>query len=204
MAMTAVTKVVETVLRSYDARKDLKKQGELKNKPTQLTRWARIGTPRTEPVTLSLRIRRLVLRFLDRLQPLALLASRVVLGTIMIGHGYGKVFRGGLHPFVQHIGSMGLPSWLGYCSAFTEFFGGILLIVGLFTRCVSVAVMIDMAVAIWKVHWKNGMFAKGGYEFPLTLLTVAFTLVLFGAGPVAIDAIRGGIGRSSSTRSKKA
>jgi putative oxidoreductase len=132
------------------------------------------------------------LRVLDRLQPLALLALRLILGTIMIDHGYGKVFHGGLGPFVQHIGSMGLPSWLGYCSAFTEFFGGILLVAGLLTRFVSIAVVIDMAVAIWKIHWKNGMFAKGGYEFPLTLATIAFALILFGAGPIAIDAIRGG------------
>lgn len=134
------------------------------------------------------------MRFLDRLQPLALLALRLVVGTIMIYHGYGKVFHGGLAPFVQHIGTMGMPSWLGYLSAFTEFFGGILLVAGLFTRCVALAVMTDMAVAIWKVHWKNGMFGKGGYEFPLTVATVAFTLILFGAGPIALDAIRRGGG----------
>lgn len=132
------------------------------------------------------------LRVLDHLQPLALLALRLILGVIMIDHGYGKVFHGGLWPFVQHVGSMGLPSWLGYCSAFTEFFGGILLVAGFLTRFVSIAVVIDMAVAIWKIHWKNGMFGKGGYEFPLTLATVAFALILFGAGPIAIDAIRGG------------
>jgi putative oxidoreductase len=144
------------------------------------------------------------LRFLDRLQPLALLALRLILGAIMIEHGYGKVFHGGLGPFVQHVGSMGLPSWLGYCSAFTEFFGGILLIAGFLTRCVSLAMMIDMAVAIWKVHWKNGMFGKGGFELPLTLATVAFALILFGAGPIAIDAIRGGRGGGGAARPKKA
>ena len=47
-----------------------------------------------------------------------------------------------------------------------------------------------MAVAIWKIHWKNGMFAKGGYEFPLTLATIALALIFLGAGPIAIDAIR--------------
>jgi putative oxidoreductase len=145
------------------------------------------------------------LRFLDRLQPLALLALRLVLGAVMIDHGYGKVFHGNLGPFVQHIGSMGLPSWLGYLSAFTEFFGGILLIAGFLTRCVSLAVMIDMTVAIWKVHWKNGMFGKGGYELVLTLATIAFALILFGAGPIAIDAIRRGGGRSGgSAKPKKA
>src|SRR5277367_6154475 len=62
------------------------------------------------------------LRSLDRLQPLALLVLRVVLGVIMIGHGYGKVF-GGLSHHAQFVGSLGLPGWLAYCSAAAEFFG---------------------------------------------------------------------------------
>jgi putative oxidoreductase len=129
-------------------------------------------------------------RSLDRLQPLALLALRVVLGTVMIGHGYGKVFHGGLARHVHFVATLGLPSWLAYFSAFTEFFGGILIIVGVLTRFVSLLVIIDMAVAIWKVHWKNGMFGKGGYEFPLALATIAFALIFFGAGPIALDTIR--------------
>ena len=74
-----------------------------------------------------------MLRLLDRLQPLALLVLRIVLGVIMIGHGYPKVF-GGLSEHVHHVSNLGLPGWLAYCSAAAEFFGGILLLVGLFTR----------------------------------------------------------------------
>jgi putative oxidoreductase len=140
------------------------------------------------------------LRFLDRLQPLALLALRLILGAVMIGHGYGKVFHGGLARHVHFVATLGLPSWLAYFSAFTEFFGGILIIGGLLTRFVSLLVLIDMLVAIWKVHWKNGMFGKGGYEFPLTLATIAFALIFFGAGPIALDAIRG---HSTAFRPKK-
>jgi len=132
------------------------------------------------------------LRFLDRMQPLGLLALRLVVGTIMIGHGYGKVFHGGLAQHVARVSSLGLPGWLAYPSAFTEFFGGILLVIGLFTRFVSLAFMIDMLVAMWKIHWKNGMFGKGGYELVLTLATIAFALIFFGAGPIAVDALRGG------------
>jgi putative oxidoreductase len=140
------------------------------------------------------------LRYLDRLQPLGLLALRLVLGVVMIAHGYGKVFHGGLGHHVERVASLGLPGWLAYPSAFAEFFGGILVIAGLFTRCASLAILIDMAVAIWKVHWKNGMFAKGGYEFPLTLLTIAFALILSGAGPIALDHIRGGAGGRGKTK----
>jgi putative oxidoreductase len=130
------------------------------------------------------------LRFLDRLQPLALLALRLVLGAVMIGHGYGKVFHGGLTQHVHRVSSLGLPGWLAYPSAFTEFFGGIFIIIGVLTRFVSLLMLIDMAVAIWKVHWKNGMFGKGGYEFPLALAAIAFAVIFFGAGPIALDSLR--------------
>lgn len=134
------------------------------------------------------------MRVLDRLQPIALVALRLVLGVIMVGHGYGKVFHGGLAQHVARVSSLGLPGWWAYPSAFAEFFGGILVILGLFTRCASLAIMIDMGVAIWKIHWKNGLLVKGGMEFPLTLATIAFALILFGAGPIALDAIRRGGG----------
>ena len=131
------------------------------------------------------------MRLLDRLQPLALLVLRVVLGAVMIAHGYPKVF-GGLQRHVHMVSNLGLPGWLAYVSALAEFGGGILLVIGLFTRCAAFAVLIDLAVAIWKVHWKNGFTAQGGYEFPLALAAIAFALIFFGAGPISLDAIRGG------------
>jgi putative oxidoreductase len=143
------------------------------------------------------------LRYLDRLQPLALLVLRVVLGAVMIGHGYGKVF-GGLPHFAQFISSLGLPGWLAYVSAVTEFFGGILVIAGLFTRCVSIAILIDLLVVIWKVHWKRGFMGNGGYEFPLAVAAIAFALIFFGAGPMAFDSIRKGGGRIKSKPGKAA
>lgn len=133
------------------------------------------------------------MRYLDRLQPLALLVLRLTLGAIMIGHGWHKV-NGHLHDFAGNVASMGMPAWLGYVSAFTEFFGGILVILGLLTRCVAIAILIDMSIAILKVHWKHGFMGAGGYEFPLALGSIAFALIFFGAGAISLDAIRGGGG----------
>jgi putative oxidoreductase len=140
------------------------------------------------------------LRSLDRLQPLALLVLRVVLGVIMVAHGYPKVF-GGLSHHVQMVSGMGLPGWLAYLSAAAEFFGGILVIAGLLTRCAALAIVIDMAVAIWKVHWKNGLLGQGGYQFPLALAAIAFALIFFGSGPWALRLPRGGGG--STKRAKE-
>jgi putative oxidoreductase len=87
---------------------------------------------------------------LDRLQPLALLILRIVLGAIMIGHGYHKVFGGGLVEHYHRVQALGLPGFLAIPSAIAEFFGGILVVAGLFTRISAAAILIDMAVAIWK------------------------------------------------------
>ena len=135
------------------------------------------------------------MRYLDRLQPLALLVMRLSLGVIMTVHGYHKVF-GGLQHFAHMIGGMGLPSWLGYVSAFTELLGGLLIIAGFFTRPAAFAICINLAVAIWKVHLHNGLSGspdRPGFEFPLAAATIAFALIFFGAGPIAIDhVLRGG------------
>jgi putative oxidoreductase len=136
-------------------------------------------------------------RYLDRLQPLALFVMRLALGAVMIGHGYHKVF-GGLHQHVQLVTSLGLPAWSAYLSAFTEFFGGLLGLIGLFTRVAAFAICIDLCVAIAKVHLHKGLMGPGGYEFPLALAALAFALIFFGGGPIAFDHIRapGGGGKS--------
>jgi putative oxidoreductase len=139
------------------------------------------------------------LRYLDRSQPLALVVLRLVLGSIMIAHGRSKVFGGMAHA-VQFVSSLGLPGWMAYLSAYTEFFGGILIILGLFTRVVALGIVIDMLVAIGKVHWKKGLVGPGASEFPLSLAAISFALIFFGAGSIAIDAIRrggGGAGKKS-------
>jgi len=104
--------------------------------------------------------------FLNRLQPLALLVMRFALGAIMIAHGYHKVF-GGFHHHMEFVGSLGIPRWLAYFSAGTEFFGGIAIVLGLFTRFFALAFVIEMGVAICKVHFKNGLMGSSGYELSL-------------------------------------
>lgn len=138
------------------------------------------------------------MRYLDRMQPLALLAMRLTLGTIMVAHGSHKVY-GHMQEYAGYIHSLGIPVWLGYVSAIVEFAGGILLIMGFCTRCAAFVVFLDMAVAIGKVHWKHGLLGAGGFEFPLALATLAFALFFLGGGAISIDAIRGnGAGRGKT------
>jgi putative oxidoreductase len=139
------------------------------------------------------------LRYLDRLQPLALFAMRLTLGVVFTVHGYHKVF-GGLHHHEQFVESLGLPGWSAYLSAFAEFFGGLLVLIGLFTRAAAFAICIDMCVAIAKVHFHNGLTGEHGYEFPLALATIAFALIFFGGGAIAFDHIRAPGGGGSKSK----
>jgi putative oxidoreductase len=129
-------------------------------------------------------------RLLHRLQPIALVVLRIVLGAIMIGHGYNKVFGGGMMVHYHRVQALGLPGFLAFPSAFAEFFGGILVLLGLFTRYAAAAILIDMVVAIWKVHWKNGLLNEHGYEFALSLAAICFTLICYGPGPLALEILR--------------
>ena len=139
------------------------------------------------------------MKFLDRLHPLALLALRLALGAIMIAHGAQKLF-GGMPKFMGWLNSMGIPGWMAYLTVAAEFGGGILLVVGLLTRLAALSIVIDMAVAIDKVHWKNGLLSAGpgkvGYELPLACGIIAFALIFLGAGPISLDGafFRGGGG----------
>ena len=130
-------------------------------------------------------------KFLDRLQPLALLVLRLVLATVMIAHGWQKVF-GGMPRFQSMVSGIGLPGWLAYLSAAAEFGGGILVLLGVLTRFAALAITIDLAVAIVKVHFKAGLRGPGGFEFAMSVAAIAFALIFFGAGPIALDTVVGG------------
>lgn len=135
------------------------------------------------------------MKYLDRLQPLALAIMRLVLGVVMLAHGSPKLF-GGLHNFTHFVASLGLPGWLGYITAVVEVLGAIMVLAGFFTRPAAFAICIDLLVAIWKVHLHNGLTGapgRPGMELPLALAALAFGLIFFGAGPIALDhVLRGG------------
>lgn len=125
---------------------------------------------------------------IERVRPVAALIARLVLGSIILAHGWMKVVpRGSLYNFAHHVAQMGLPYWLGYMAAFTEFFGGIVLILGLLTPIAAAGIAIDMAVAILKVHLRHGLTGPGGFEFPLSLFALSLLLLADGPGYLALD-----------------
>lgn len=122
---------------------------------------------------------------LNKLQPYASLLLRLILGFAMAYAGYQKVFpHGALAHFEQFVHALGLPSWLGIVSAYTELIGGALLILGLLTRVAAFAIAINLAVALVKVNIPHGY---AGSEYSLALFGIALALICYGAGALGLD-----------------
>jgi len=129
---------------------------------------------------------------------LAPLALRGAAGIIFMAHGAQKLFGWfggyGLEGTGQWMASIGLePGYLmALMAGSAEFFGGLLLFVGLFTRPASIVLALTMLVAIVTVHLSNGLFmSNNGYEFALALLVIAVSTAISGAGRISIDNIIG-------------
>ncbi len=123
---------------------------------------------------------------LEVLKPFGLLALRLAAGAILIAHGYPKLFTQ-TSRVMGGFAQMGFPAWTVYLVGVVEFFGGILLVGGFLTRLVGLLVAGEMAVAVLKVHLKNGLTGQGGFEFPLLLGCAALALMTMGAGVVSLD-----------------
>ena len=138
--------------------------------------------------------------WLNRFEGLGSLVLRLVLGAIMVRYGYTKIIpTGALYTFSHTVGRLQLPVWLGYVAAFTEFFGGMLLIVGLLTRVAAFMVAIDMAVAIIKVHLHGGLMGPNSFALPLACFAISLMLVFTGSGWLGlVDFV--GKGRGARTR----
>lgn len=99
-------------------------------------------------------------RLFDGLAPLAL---RLYLAPVLMQAGYNKLahFEDTVAWFANPDRGLGLPmpTLMAALAAGTEFFGAILLLLGLATRLISIPLMITMLVAAFTVHWPNGWLA---------------------------------------------
>jgi putative oxidoreductase len=122
-----------------------------------------------------------------------LLILRVMVGIVMIAHGYNHIFRGGrIKGTAGWFESLGmkpgvLHAWL---ASLTELGAGLLLIAGLLTPLAAAGVVGVMLVALITNHLKNGFFIfrpGEGYEYVLTLTMVGLAIGAIGAGEWSVD-----------------
>ncbi len=127
-----------------------------------------------------------LLRTLNAQSPVALAILRVVMGIIFVVWGYGKVFGGGFAIGFLTKAGIPLPEIAGPIISFLELGGGILLVVGLFTRYVAVLFTVEFIVAAITIA---NFSDKGimGTRLEFMMLMGAIILVTHGAGALAID-----------------
>lgn len=121
------------------------------------------------------------------------LLLRVSLGVMFLTHGLLlKVMTFGLAGTAGFFESLGLPAALAYLTVFAEIAGGVLLILGVQTRWVALALLPILVGAFW-VHAGNGwVFSgpKGGWEYPAYLAVLAVAQALLGDGAYALSPSR--------------
>jgi putative oxidoreductase len=123
-----------------------------------------------------------------RTAPYAALTLRVALGVMFIAHALLKLLVFTLPGTVGFFQSLGLPGALAYIVFAAELVGGALLVLGVHTRLVALALLPILAGSIW-AHAGNGwLFSapNGGWEYPLFLTIAAAVQVLLGDGAYAL------------------
>jgi putative oxidoreductase len=135
----------------------------------------------------------------------ALLVLRVLLGVVFFPHGMQKLttmfggygFEGTMGFFT---GKLGVPALFAFLAIMAEGLGWLGLITGLLTRVAAFGIAMNMAVAVYMIHWHNGFFmnwfgamtSEGkpvgeGFEFHLLVIAIGIALMIRGGGKWSVD-----------------
>jgi len=132
----------------------------------------------------------MILTFLNKYRHAGLLMIRIGLGIMFMFHGAPKMFGGPerwakLGMATGNFGIDFFPALWGFMAAFSEFFGGILLILGLFFRPACILLAITMIVAAgYHIGKGDGLLgASHAIENGIVLLS----LILIGPGKISLD-----------------
>jgi putative oxidoreductase len=135
----------------------------------------------------------------ERFSDFGLLLLRAAAGLGLMYHGWLKVTLG-VENSANYIGKFGMPfdtaplAW-AWLSVLAELLGGFFLLLGLWTRYASFALMINMSVAAFLACAGLPIIAPNTpmtRELPLLYLTVVSTIFIIGAGRFSVDGSRGG------------
>ena len=129
-------------------------------------------------------------RFSEYGQSISLLFARLI-----VAYGFyepAMMKWGDINSVAEWFGSMGMPfpTLNAYMAASTEAAGVVLLTLGLFTRLISIPLIIVMIVAILTVHLAHGFSAGvNGFEIPLYYMIFLMIFVSHGAGKFSLDRV---------------
>ena len=133
---------------------------------------------------------------LNYFQSLSLLFARLVLAYGFYEPALTK-WRN-FETTAEWFGSLGIPfaPFMTLLTASVEIIGVLLLVLGLFTRIITVPLMIVMVIAVLTVHLSNGFsVANNGFEVPLYYFLFLSILASHGAGEFSLDRVIFGKGK---------
>ena len=119
-----------------------------------------------------------------------MLVARIVLGVVLIAHGWQKFAQYGIGGTAASFAKMGvpLPAVSAVFAAVVELVGGLALLAGAATVVAALLVVLDMLGAFVLVHIGNGVFvADGGFELVGVIAAAALLLAAAGPGRFSVD-----------------
>lgn len=119
----------------------------------------------------------------------AALLLRVSLAIMFFAHAWLKVAVFTPAGAAKYFASLGVPGWLAYLTILAEIAGGLLLLFGVGTRWVAIALIPLILGTIVLVHGRNGwLFTNkdGGWEYPAFWIVGLVALALLGDGTAAL------------------
>ncbi len=121
--------------------------------------------------------------------PYAALILRLSLGALFLAHGLLKLLVFKPSGTAAYFRSLGLPGFVGYLTMAAELGGGTLLILGIATSFVALALIPLILGTIFMVHGSKGwLFTNegGGWEFPAIWTAALLVQVLLGSGALSV------------------
>lgn len=124
----------------------------------------------------------------------ALALLRIILGIVLLVHGWPKLRN--LKATSANFGAMGFKPGVfwGPLAAFAEFFGGLALILGVWTEFTAAVIAIQfIVITIWKIIRRQPFTMRvvegfvGGLEYDLLILGTAILFLAEGAGALSLD-----------------
>ena len=131
-----------------------------------------------------------MLTWLSQYRDLGLLFLRAGIGVMMVFHGFPKLAGGlalweKLGKAMAHLGITFAPGFWGFASAMTETLGGVLLVLGLCFRPVTILLSFNFVVATLMLYRGGSSFTE--WSRPAEMLVLFLSLILIGAGKYSID-----------------
>ncbi|MGH3349160.1 MAG: DoxX family protein [Nocardioides sp.] len=121
---------------------------------------------------------------------LGLLLARLLIGAVLIAHGWQKFVTYTIDGTAQSFEVMGVPAPAAAAifAAVVELIGGALLVLGLLTPVAAALIVLDMVGAFWFAHRSSGVFVgEGGWELVAVIAALAIALAVAGPGRASID-----------------